>query len=340
MSASATPALADYRSLTIIKPSSLGDVVHALPAVAALRTAMPKARLRWLVNNEWAPLLEGNGLVDEVALFPRRQFRGLTGLWQAARWLADWRKQPREQPELVLDFQGLLRSGLAARLRGGDRVIGLSDAREGASWLHHESVDVDAHAHAVDRCLALPRALGVPVPESPTFPLPLGSRPAGWPDHPPEEIIVLHPYSRGVGKSLPDGPLSVLLERLAPRPVVVVGSGGPLPLTAPHITDLCDRTTLPELVWCLREAGRVVSVDSGPMHIAAAVNPASTLGLHTWSDPRRVGSYPAASWVWKVGRIAHRQEFSAAECLADQPLDEAAMTSIADWALQKTDAPA
>ncbi len=328
---SAPAGLSGYRSLTIIKPSSLGDVVHALPAVAALRAAMPQACLRWLVNPEWAPLLAGNGLVDAIVPFPRKTFRGLSGGFKAARWMLQWRRLPRERPELVVDFQGLLRSGLAARLRGGERVIGLSDAREGAAWLHHERVAVDANSHAVDRCLALPRALGVSVPAEPAFPMPAGSPPSGWPGVDPAQIIVLHPYSRGAGKSMPDDCLRLLLEKLAPRPVVVVGQGGPLPLHAPHVTNLCGRTTLPELVWCLRHAGCVVSVDSGPMHIAAAVNPARTLGLHTWSDPRRVGPYPAASWVWKAGRIAHRHHLSAAECLASQPLDDAAARQIADW---------
>lgn len=327
---SAAPALSDYRSLTVIKPSSLGDVVHALPAVGVLRAAMPRAHLRWLVNPEWAPLLEGGGLVDEVALFPRREFRGWCGWPRAARWFCAWRRQERERPELVVDLQGLLRSGLAARLRGGDHVIGLSDAREGAAWLHDQSAPVDPDAHAVDRCLSLPRALGLGAPEEVAFNLPEGSRPKGWPaqDH---AVIVVHPFSRGHGKSMPDAVLRRLLTELAPQRVVVVGSGTCPMLQASHVTDLCGQTTLLELVWCLRQARAVVSVDSGPMHIAAAVNPTNTLGLHTWSDPRRVGPHPAASWVWKAGRIGHRQDFTPEECRAYSPLTEALIPDVMGW---------
>jgi heptosyltransferase I len=331
---SAAPALSDYRSLTVIKPSSLGDVVHALPAVAVLRAAMPQARLRWLVNTEWAPLIKDGGLVDEVVPFPRREFRGVAGFLRAVRWFWSWRKLPRGRPELVIDLQGLLRSGLAARLRGGARVIGLSDAREGASWLHHQSVAVAPGAHAVDRCLAVPRALGLPIPPEPEFSLPKGNRPAGWPDV-KGGVIVLHPFSRGIGKSMPATTLHRLLEKLTPLPVVVVGSGEPLSMRAPHVTDLCGRTSLLELIWCLSEARVVVSVDSGPMHIAAAVNPAGTLGLHTWSDPRRVGPYPENSWVWKAGRIAHRQDFSPGECRADSPISDVSVPGIVDWVLDR-----
>jgi ADP-heptose:LPS heptosyltransferase len=69
---------------------------------------------------------------------------------------------------------------------------------------------------------------------------------------------------------------------------------------------------LAELIACLRAAHWVVSVDSGPMHMAAAVND-QTLALHTWSDPRRVGPYNPRAWVWKAGRIAHRPDLTSKE---------------------------
>ena len=71
------------------------------------------------------------------------------------------------------------------------------------------------------------------------------------------------------------------------------------------------------LLWLLRQAQVIVSVDSGPMHIAAAVQPARTIGIHTWSDPRFVGPYDRRARVWKAGRIAHRGDFSDAEASAD-----------------------
>jgi heptosyltransferase I len=78
----------------------------------------------------------------------------------------------------------------------------------------------------------------------------------------------------------------------------------------------------------LRRARFCISVDSGPMHIAAAVND-RTLGLHTWSDPRRVGPYNPRAWVWKAGRIARRTDFSDAECRAETTISAAAGREIA-----------
>lgn len=325
-----------WRAVTVVKPSSLGDIVHTLPAVAALRAGLPGARLRWLVNTEWAPLLEGSPLVDEVVRFPRKQFRGLAGLVRAARWLGAWRRETRERPELLIDFQGLLRSGIIAWRRGADHVVGLSDAREGAHWFHPQRVSVDAASHAVDRYLAVPRALGLatPSPGQVEFPLAPGTAPAGWPALAPgQRCWVVHPWSRGEGKSLSDSALRALLEGLAPEPVVLVGAapGHAAGIEWPgQVTDLVNRTTLAELIWCLRQARAVISVDSGPMHMAAAVNP-RTLGLHTWTDPRQVGPYPLSARVWKAGRIDRRDAFSPAECQTTRQIAVEDAAAVARW---------
>lgn len=321
--------LSEFCSVMIVKPSSLGDIVHTLPAVERLRRAMPGAIFRWVANSEWVPLIEGSGVVDEVVAFPRKRFRGVSGAVRAWKWMRAWGRLPREGPELVLDFQGLLRSGLLAWMRGGQWVMGLSDAREGAGWFHQEVVAVDAAGHAVDRYLAMAGALGVDEGDEVCFPLAAGVKPEGWPEG--EEVLVVHPFSRGAGKSLEGAELRALLEGLAPRRVVLVGvSQAELNLSLPHVTNLTNQTVLAELIWCLRQARGVVSVDSGPMHLAAAVN-ANLMGIHAWTDPRKVGPYPTAAWVWKAGRIAHRSDLTEAECGCEDRMDAAAAGELAEW---------
>ncbi|MBL9132447.1 MAG: glycosyltransferase family 9 protein [Verrucomicrobiaceae bacterium] len=328
----ALPNLHDFKSALIIKPSSLGDIVHTLPAVKALRQAHPHLRLRWLANTEWTPLIQGSPLIDEVLPFPRKQFRGLAGLLRFWDWRRQWMMLPREEPEIVLDFQGLLRSGIVSRWRGSKTIIGLSDAREGARHFYSQIVPVDAAAHAVDRYLEMPRAFGIRIePQDITFDLAEGSRPTtadlDW-----SNSVAVHPWSRGEGKSLSDEALDALCDALAPRTVILVGMhGGAHVPQGLHIRDLSNQTSLAELVWIMRHAGSVISVDSGPMHIAAAVNP-RTLGLHTWSDPRKVGPYPASAEVWKAGRIAKRGQFTTAECATDAAITPEAARLIAAWA--------
>jgi heptosyltransferase I len=90
MSAPELPSLIDFRSALIVKPSSLGDIVHTLPAVQAIHAAFPHLHLRWIANPEWLPLLEGSPLLREVIPFPRKQFRGLRLIPNALRWAPQW----------------------------------------------------------------------------------------------------------------------------------------------------------------------------------------------------------------------------------------------------------
>jgi ADP-heptose:LPS heptosyltransferase len=89
---------------------------------------------------------------------------------------------------------------------------------------------------------------------------------------------------------------------VAPLPVVIAGRASETVPPLAHVTDLLNRTTLSELIWLLRRAAFVVSVDSGPMHIAAALTP-RLISLHTWSDPAKVGPYRPEAWIWKDGDL-------------------------------------
>ena len=108
-------------SILIIKPSSLGDIVHTLPAVASIRDAHPRIAITWVINPEFVPLLRGNSDVNHIHVFPRGDFRGLG----APASLLPWLKQTRKiRPDLALDFQGLLRSALIAGVRYGLSCMG------------------------------------------------------------------------------------------------------------------------------------------------------------------------------------------------------------------------
>ena len=299
--------MATPRSILVIKPSSLGDIVHALPAVASVKRHWPQARLGWLVNPEWAPLLRENPCVDDVIEFPRRRLGGPFGWLRFPGWMRALRE--RVQPDLVLDFQGLFRSALIARRAGGESW-GTSDSRECARFLHKHIVPVpprSAPVHAVTRYLSLASALGCDTSLL-EWPLPAGTAPAGV----PQRFVVLHPFARGEGKSLAVAEVAGICRALSPMPVVIVGSGGVALPPLENLVNLLGRTTLPELCWLLRCAEFVASVDSGPAHLAAALNE-RLLAIHTWSDPRKVGPFQPRAWVWKDGRIGRMADFPKAE---------------------------
>lgn len=284
-------------SILIIKPSSLGDVVHTLPAVHFLRQTFPNSRISWVINSQWAPLLSENADVDSVIPFPRSDFRGPVGLLRFVSWSSQLAKV---RPDLVLDFQGLFRSAWMARSARAGRILGLSDAREGAHWFYHEKALVNSRQHAVDRYLELAKLAGSDVSGPAVFPLPEGRAIRHF--EVPARAVILHPFARGAGKSLTGEEVFQLSRLLAPLPMIVVGKSDEDLRLDRNAISLVNETSLEELIWLLRRAAFVISVDSGPMHIAAALT-ANLLSIHLWSDPRRVGPYNPDAWVWKDNQI-------------------------------------
>ena len=331
MCAAFLPDLQACRRALLIKPSSLGDLVHTLPAVHLLKQRFPQLAITWLVNPAFAPLLEGNPDLAETLAFPREHFRGPLGLARFGRWLQQWRR--REPPDVALDFQGLLRSGLTARASGATLRLGLSDSREGARFFHTHRIQVDPRAHAIERSLALPRALGADGPL--VFPLPQGNRPAALAElEIPPQAMVLHPFSRGPGKSLSAAQVIRLSEALAPLPVFLVGRREmPLEGLPANAHNLLNATSLPELIWLIRRAHGVISVDSGPMHIAAALTP-RVLSLHTWSDPRKVGPWHPGTTAWKADHFMPTDHLDPRLCARDSPFPDTALAPVAAWAPQ------
>jgi ADP-heptose:LPS heptosyltransferase len=306
------PASPDH--LLVLKPSSLGDIVHTLPAVAALRQTFPSARISWLCHPDWAPILRNSRLVDEVMEFPRRDFRGPAGWLRFLRW-RKWFAR-RTSPDLILDFQGLLRSALVAQSFRGVPMIGLSDAREGARFFQTATVQVEKGRHSVERYLALAAAAGAKIVGSPEFVLPSGHMPSL--DLPSSPFVVLHPFSRGEGKSLSAAAVESF-SRACLRPVVLVGRSNESSLNLPaKVLNLLNRTTLEELLWILQHATYIVSVDSGPAHLAAAATD-RLLAIHTWSDPCLVGPHRPGAHVWKGGQIFRALDPASSQAKAAEP---------------------
>jgi ADP-heptose:LPS heptosyltransferase len=275
-----------------------------------------------VIDPRWEPVLAGNPAIAARVPFDRAKYRGLGGLLRAARWLATLRPL---RPDLAIDLQCLLRSALIAKAARSRRIVGLSDAREGAGAFYDQSARVTATQHAVDRYLAVLPLLGIPIPERPEFFLGEGEP---FLEPLPDDFLLLHPYARGAGKSLDAEAIRGLCERLSPRPVVLAGVGQSPTALPRNVTDLTGRTTLAQLIGLLRRARAVISVDSGPMHLAAAVG-APLLSIHTWSDPRRVGPYSETTWIWQGGEL--RRQRLGGEIRPEQPITPRDLDAMAAW---------
>jgi heptosyltransferase-1 len=265
--------------------------------VALIRDAHPDAEITWVINPEFLPLLRGNSDVNHVYVFPRGKFRGLG----APKSLLPWLKKTREiRPDLAIDFQGLLRSALIAKISGAKEIYGMSDAREGSRWFYDRVAKVDRRAHAIERYIKLAECAGATVGESLRCPIPTGDPLPRFDEYPP--FILLHPFARGAGKSLSNAVIAEFCRAFSPTRVVIAGQSRRKINMPENCIDLTNQTSLLQLIWLIRAARFVVSVDSGPMHIAAALSD-RLVSIHTWTDPRCVGPYNSGAWVWKNGQL-------------------------------------
>jgi ADP-heptose:LPS heptosyltransferase len=151
----------DAERIALIKPSALGDVVHALPVLTALRVRFPHARITWVINSAYEPLIKNHPDLTDTLPFDRAAFR--KGHWHAARYALLFGRELRSRRfDLVIDLQGLLRTGLMCLASGARRRIGFANAREGSRYCYTHKIPVpDAERiHAVDRYWRVVEALG------------------------------------------------------------------------------------------------------------------------------------------------------------------------------------
>lgn len=147
-------------NLLIIRLSSMGDVIHTLPALRALRATFPGATIGWVVEDGHASLLSGLSEIDRLYLLPRKKARGPWG--ERLRVIRDLKGRLREvRWDLAIDFQGLWKSWLVARWSGAKRIAGCSPSPERTHWLYTDPIRLPSmDRHAVDRNLDLLAALG------------------------------------------------------------------------------------------------------------------------------------------------------------------------------------
>jgi heptosyltransferase-1 len=323
--------------IALIKPSALGDIVHALPVLTALRQRFPEAHITWVVGRAYQPLLEGHPDLDATLAFERRQLRSgpLRALWSC------WRLARRLRTgcfDLVLDLQGLLRSGLMVLATRAPRRVGMSTAREGSAWSYTDIIDVPRGArkasgalHAVDRYWLVAQALGAG--DGPKrFRLPVSEPASRWADDLlrdcPRPWLALGVGARWLTKRWPAEHFAVLARRVQERfggTALFLGSRDEKPLAqavagrlAGPWRDLTGATTLPQLTALLRRVDGMLANDTGPLHLAAALG-RPVVAPYTCTRPELHGPYGAggavATTVWCAGSYLRRCR--RLECMAE-----------------------
>ncbi len=273
----------DPQRILIIRPSALGDVCRSVPILASLRRRYPSAAIEWLVNDDFAPAIAGHPALTRLVPFPRRRFGALWKPGAAVGFLAWLSALRRARYDLVIDAQGLFRSGFFAWATRSRRRVGYSNARE-LGWIFlNERHDIPPTRHSVDRMLALVEAAGVP----PTPDMRLYATDEARSGAASElrragatgRVAVVAPTSRWAGKRWPADRFAELSRRLlderAVDSAVIVGAPGErdqcAPLLAlaqddPRVVDLIGRTTVGELLAIVERAAIVNANDSAALH--------------------------------------------------------------------------
>jgi heptosyltransferase I len=268
--------------ILVVRLSAMGDVIHALPAVASLKHSFPGSLLTWVIEPRWAPLLEGNVFVDRVVTVDRHSPGGLMHAWHALR---------SGHFDFAVDFQGLIKSALAASAARPDLIYGFdqSQVREKLAALCYSNRLASSSAHVVERNLDLAAFAGAGSILR-TFPLPDGA-----PEGPevPARFVLACPLAGWRGKHWPVERYAELAAMLRSDFQIPLFISGPADAqeALEHVPGVAFRpSSLSGLIWLTRRATAVVGIDSGPLHLAAALGKPG-VAIFGPTDPARNGPY-------------------------------------------------
>lgn len=290
----------------VIKLSSLGDIIHTFPVAWALKDLYPEARLTWVVNSSYRGLIDGCPAIHNVLFFDRRIknniFRALVSFYRLIG------KIRREKFDLVIDLQGLLRSGLISWLSNGKKVMGLESAREGSRWFYDIKVPVpkEKSIHAIDRYLLVPEHLGWT--GSPRFQIEIQPDDDRFIDRflKAEKartylpLIGIHPVARWKTKEWSFNNFARLADLISATEkfqVVLLGSEEDQKQIIQMIHMMkyspviaTGKFNLKQLAAFLKRSSLLITTDSGPMHLAAAME-IPLLAVFGATDQRKTGPY-------------------------------------------------
>lgn len=296
-------------NILIVKLSAIGDVIHTLPSLAALRRRYPEAHITWAIEEFSSDLLMDHPDLDHVLVSRRKSWirdlrrgRISDALKEMKAFVSELRTR---HYDLVIDFHGLFKSAIIVLLSGGERRLGYDSLQELSGLFYNEKIHEDMRKHAVDRYLDFARHLGAHA-DKPEFIVATGqeneSRVRALLESggigPNDVFVAISPQALWETKLWSDQKFAQLGERIMQElNVPVVFTGGDVCATegiqsflALPAVDLAGRTTLRDLACLYRRASLLVTTDSGPMHMAAAMG-TPVVALFGPTDPARTGPY-------------------------------------------------
>lgn len=303
------------KKILLIKTSSLGDVIHALPAVTDLKAALPRAQIGWVVEESLVPIVRLHPGVDEVIPVAMRRWRRAFWRQPIRKEMSDVRRRLRGQTyDAIIDAQGLIKSALIARTaRGVRHGLDFHSAREPLAPFYHHVYRIAWDIHAVERTRRFfSRVLQYEVPARLSYGIHSAPREYSWLGDKPYAVL-LHATS-GDYKLWDEANWRMLGDALNARGIACVlphGNARERKRSERLAAQMRDaivppELSLDELAGLLAGARAVIGVDTGLTHLAAALGK-PTVGIYKGTDPAATGIYGAAHAV-NLGAIGREPE--------------------------------
>lgn len=323
------------KHILLIKLSALGDIVQCLPCIKAVRDSYPDAHISYVVNRENRELVEGNPYLDEVMIFERSRWGKLASLPRTIKEANEFRKSLREQNfDIAIDLQGLFRSGLIAYLSGAPLRVGFADGREGSTVFYNKKVKIPSEiSHATERHIYLlsgadvadngERDFTIAVPEEAVRKIDGIFERNNLKGAP---VVAINPAARWNSKRYPGKQYAavgdMLAEQLGAR-IVLLGAPNEREEIAavaksmknPPV-NLAGETSLKELVELLKRVDLLITNDSGPMHIGAALG-TKLIAIFGPTDSKKTGPYGQLENVVRdeVCEPCYRRDCKQMDCM-------------------------
>ncbi|MDO4179479.1 MAG: lipopolysaccharide heptosyltransferase I [Phascolarctobacterium sp.] len=279
----------EYQNILLIKMSSLGDILHTLPFVAALRELYPHARISWLVHPQFAGFVPDAPVIDEVLYFDKVKFKKMS-LSEKLTYYSEMKELLHSKHfDLVIDMQGLFKSAVLAAISGCDNRIGYCEMREGSGFVSKAITGSHFKDHVIERYLDVARYLGAKIEslDDIKFPMPdLTKETASVKEKLASkgldgDYMVIVPGARWKTKEWPIEHYAELAKKIATTGMFIVLAGGPDDASkgqrikdlagSEKVIDMTGQTSLRELAALIKNCQVYISADTGPLHFAAAL---------------------------------------------------------------------
>jgi len=280
----------------IIKPSALGDIVHSLPFLAAVKKRFPTAEIDWVIAHGLHKFLEGHPMIDRLWVIKKDQWKKIGRLNHTLKEINDLRIGLKAcEYDVSIDLSGLLRSGMISYFSKAKIKLGFKESDEGSAFFYTHKIHGSMNIHAIDRYLKIAEFMGcasdkIDYPFAPFDPYPPIL------DHLPENFVVMSPSAGKPANRWPAEKFGRLAAKLK-LPTVVIASFAEADIAQKVVAhsngraiSVAGRTGLKDLVALIDKASFFVCNDTGPMHIAAALN-VPVFAVFGPANPIRTGPY-------------------------------------------------